>query len=52
MFETTTYQVIQAVIFLSPNVANEGLGRDSLMVHNPGGDWHPGKGDNPSELQF
>ena len=18
------------------------------MVHNPGGDWHPGKGDNPS----
>ena len=17
------------------------------MVHNPGGDWHPGKGDNP-----
>ena len=23
--------------------------RDPLlkMVHNPGGDWHPGKGDNP-----
>ncbi len=23
--------------------------RDSLlkMVHNPGGDWHPGRGDNP-----
>ena len=18
------------------------------MVHNPGGDWHPGRGDNPS----
>ena len=30
-------------------VANEGLGWDSLlkMVHNPGGDWHPGTGDNP-----
>ena len=27
-------------------MANEGLGRDSLlkMVHNPGGDWHPGWG--------
>ena len=27
-------------------VANEGLGWDSLrkMVHNPGGDWHPGWG--------
>ena len=27
-------------------VANEGLVRDSLlkMVHNPGGDWHPGWG--------
>ena len=34
---------------LSPfpvTVANEGLGWDSLlkMVHNPGGDWQPGKG--------
>ena len=19
------------------------------MVHNPGGDWHPGRGDNPSK---
>ena len=27
-------------------VTNEGLVRDSLlkMVHNPGGDWHPGWG--------
>ena len=27
-------------------MANEGLGWDSLlkMVHNPGGDWHPGWG--------
>ena len=40
MFETTTYQVIfLAVIFLSPNVANEGLGWDSLMVHNNGKRW-------------
>ena len=31
-------------------MANEGLGWDSLlkMVHNPGGDWNPGKGDNPN----
>ena len=31
-------------------VANEGLGWDSLlkMVHNPGGDWNPGRGDNPN----
>ena len=31
-------------------MANEGLVRDPLlkMVHNPGGDWHPGRGDNPS----
>ena len=31
-------------------VANEGLGWDFLLkiVHNPGGDWHPGKGDNPT----
>ncbi len=29
-------------------VANEGLGWDSRlkMVHNPGGDWNPGRGDN------
>ena len=20
------------------------------MVHNPGGDWHPGKGDNPTYM--
>ena len=36
-------------------VANEGLGWDSLlkMVHNPGGDWNPGRGDNPREtLKF
>ena len=27
-------------------MANEGLGWDSLLkiVHNPGGDWHPGWG--------
>ena len=26
--------------------------RDSLlkMVHNPGGDWHPGRGDNPNDI--
>ena len=40
-------------IGLSPfpvTVVNEGLGWDSLlkMFHNPGGDWHPGKGDNPN----
>ncbi len=31
-------------------VGNEGLGWDSLlkMVHNPGGDSNPGRGDNPS----
>ncbi len=31
-------------------VANEGLGWDPLlkMFHNPGGDWHPGRGDNPN----
>ena len=30
-------------------MANEGFGRDSLlkMVHSPGSDWHPGKGNNP-----
>ena len=30
-------------------MANEGLGWDPLlkMVHNPGGDWNPGTGDNP-----
>ena len=30
-------------------MANEGLGWDPLlkMVHNPGGDWYPGQGDNP-----
>ena len=29
-------------------VVNEGLGWDSLlkMVHNPGADWNPGRGDN------
>ena len=33
-------------------VANEGLGWDPQlkMVHNPGGDWHPGRGDNLSEF--
>ena len=36
-------------IWSTPNpvtVTNEGLGWDSLlkMVHNPGGDWHPGWG--------
>ena len=31
------------------NSGNEGLGWDSLlkMFHNPGGDWNPGRGDNP-----
>ena len=31
---------------LPVTVANEGLGWDPLlkMVHNPGGDWHPGRG--------
>ena len=30
-------------------MANEGLGWDSLlkMVHNPGGDWNPGRGEEP-----
>ena len=30
-------------------VTNKGLGWDSLleMVHNPGGDWHPGWGVDP-----
>ena len=32
-------------------MANEGLFRLGFpilkMVHNPGGHWHPGKGDNP-----
>ena len=34
-------------------VANEGffVGSPSLkMLHNPGGDWHPGTGDNPSSM--
>ena len=33
-------------------MANEGLVRDSLlkMVHNPGGDWNPGRGDNPTYI--
>ena len=27
---------------------NEGLGWDPLKKYNhPGGDWHPGQGDNP-----
>ena len=32
-------------------VTNEGLFRDSLlkMVHNPGGDWHPGWGVVPTK---
>ena len=31
-------------------VANEGLEGSPIlkMVHNPGGDWHPGRGDNPT----
>ena len=31
-------------------VASEGLVRDFLlkMVHNPGGDWNPGRGPYPS----
>ena len=31
-------------------VANEGLGWDLLikMVHNPGGDWKTGEGNNPT----
>ena len=35
-------------------MANEGLIRDSLlkMVHNPGGDWHPGRGDNPNYTEL
>ena len=34
---------------LPVTVANEGLVRDPLlkMFHNPGGDWNPGRGDNP-----
>ncbi len=37
------------VVPVPSNSGNEGLVRDSLlkMVHNPGGHWHPGKGDNP-----
>ena len=33
-------------------MANEGLGWDLLlkMSYNPGGDWHPGRGDNPSYI--
>ena len=33
-------------------VANEGLVRDPLlkMFRNPGGDWHPGQGDNPKYM--
>ena len=33
-------------------VGNEGLGRDPLlkMVHNPGGDWHPGWGVDPNYI--
>ena len=33
---------------------NEGLGWDSLlkMVHNPGADWHPGRGNNPNSILF
>ena len=33
-------------------VINEGLGWDSLlkMVHNPGGDWHPGWGVDPNDI--
>ena len=35
-----------------PPPANEGLVRDPLlkMFHNPGGDWNPGRGDNPRYL--
>ena len=31
-------------------MANEGLGWDPLlkMLCHPGGDWHPGRGDNPT----
>ena len=33
-------------------MANEGLGWDPLlkMVHNPGGDWNPGRGGQPKFL--
>ena len=33
-------------------MATEGLVRDPLlkMVHNPGGDWQPGRGDNPNYI--
>ena len=34
-------------------MANEGLVRDSLlkMVHNPGGDWHPGWGVDLHDIE-
>ena len=33
-------------------MANEGLAWDPLlkMVHNPGGDSNPGRGDNPTNM--
>ena len=32
-------------------VANEGLGWDPpLKYDDPGGDWHPGQGDNPTYI--
>ena len=45
----TTLGNIHWVVPPPSNSGNEGLGWDSLlkMVHNPGGDWNPGRGDNP-----
>ncbi len=43
-------KIILWVVPPPSNSGNEGLGWDSLlkMVHNPGGDWNPGRGDNPN----
>ncbi len=50
---TTTIEDIAYPLGCPPprNSGNEGLGWDSRilkMVHNPGGDWHPARGDNPT----
>ena len=49
---TTNSKHIFWVVPPPSNSGNEGLGWDSLlkMVHNPGGDWNPGRGDNPTHI--
>ncbi len=56
-FATPPFSLLQNIKYIihwvvppPSNSGNEGFFRDSLlkMVHSPGGDWNPGRGDNPN----